>query len=405
MAVQPRPRGDNQLDNAGALVTGADYRALGVIRSLGRRGIPVCVLKQGDHRLATTSRYVQHSWHWPTGEDSDRVNFLLKLAAEHNLHRWVLFPTDDETVCLVARHHAALAKQFRLTVPPWEQLRRVCDKRLLHQLAEDLNIDQPWTSCGLNHNELTRLDCPFPVILKPALREVFNRLTAEKAWRVDNRDALLERFDEACALVSRDLIMVQEIIPGGGEAQFSYAALCWEGRPLASLVARRTRQTPMDFGRSSTFVETIDEPGVVEPSLRLLNAIRYTGLVEVEFKRDWRDGQFKLLDLNPRVWGWHTVGNRAGVDFSYLLWLLMCGEPISETQAHPGVRWVRMSTDFPIAALEILRGRLSVRDYLHSLRGPIESAIFTIDDPLPGLLELPLIIYVLYKRICRTGSI
>jgi D-aspartate ligase len=143
----------------------------------------------------------------------------------------------------------------------------------------------------------------------------------------------------------------------------------------------------------------------VEPSLRLLTAIRYTGLVEVEFKRDWRDGQFKLLDLNPRVWGWHTVGNRAGVDFSYLLWLLMCGEPISETQAHPGVRWVRMSTDFPIAALEILRGRLSVRDYLHSLRGPIESAIFTIDDPLPGLLELPLIIYVLYKRICRTGSI
>jgi predicted ATP-grasp superfamily ATP-dependent carboligase len=110
MAVQPRPRGDNQLDNVGALVTGADYRALGVIRSLGRRGIPVCVLKQGDHRLATTSRYVQHSWHWPTGEDSDRVNFLLKLAAEHNLHRWVLFPTDDETVCLVARHHAALAK-------------------------------------------------------------------------------------------------------------------------------------------------------------------------------------------------------------------------------------------------------------------------------------------------------
>ena len=93
------------------------------------------------------------------------------------------------------------------------------------------------------------------------------------------------------------------MIPGGGEAQFSYAALCLEGRPLASAVARRTRQAPMDFGRSSTFVETVDEPGVVEPALRLLQASRFTGLIEVEFKRDPRDQRFKVLDANPRVWG------------------------------------------------------------------------------------------------------
>ena len=68
--------------------------------------------------------------------------------------------------------------------------------------------------------------------------------------------------------------MVQELVPGGGEAQFSYAALCRDGEPLAALTARRTRQYPADFGRASTYVETVEVPEVVEPSLRLLRADR-----------------------------------------------------------------------------------------------------------------------------------
>ena len=65
-------------------------------------------------------------------------------------------------------------------------------------------------------------------------------------------------------MVDPGVIMIQELIPGGGEEQFSYAALCLDGRPLAGLVARRTRQYPMDFGRSSTFVETVDEKQLEE---------------------------------------------------------------------------------------------------------------------------------------------
>ena len=161
------------------------------------------------------------------------------------------------------------------------------------------------------------------MIIKPALREAYNPLTAAKAWRVDDRRSLIARYDEACSMMAPELIMIQEVIPGWGEAQFSYAALCQDGRPLASVVARRARQYPMDFGRFRTYVETIDDPGVVEPSVRLIEAARYTGLVEVEFKRDPRDGRFKVLDVNPRVWGWHTLGSRVGVDFSYLLWRMV----------------------------------------------------------------------------------
>jgi len=142
---------------------------------------------------------------------------------------------------------------------------------------------------------------------------------------------LLARYDEACKLVAPEMLMVQEVLPGWGESQFSYAALCRDGCPLASIVARRTRQFPMDFGRFSTYVETVEEPQVVELGVRFLAAMRFTGLVEIEFKRDSRDGKFKVLDMNPRVWGWHTLCGRAGVDFPYLTWLLVRGEPVPET--------------------------------------------------------------------------
>jgi D-aspartate ligase len=393
------PTGLGNCDQIGALITGADYRGLGVARSLGRRGIPVWLLKRPGHHLAAVSRYARNSEVWPLGDEAQGVDFMLDLAERKGVKGWVLIPTDDAVVGLVARHHDVLAKQFCLTVPPWGKLSWFCDKRQLNKLARELKVDQPWTVYPRDREEVTQLSCSFPVIIKPALREAYNPLTAAKAWRVDDRRSLIARYDEACSMMAPELIMIQEVIPGWGEAQFSYAALCQDGRPLASIVARRARQYPMDFGQFSTYVETIDDPGVVEPSVRLIEAARYTGLIEVEFKRDPRDGRFKVLDVNPRVWGWHTLGSRVGVDFSYLLWRMVRGEAVPEVHGGPGARWIRMNTDFPVAILEIMRGRLTVGDYLRSLRRPFESAIFATDDPLPSVLETPRLAYLFLRRL------
>jgi len=54
-----------------------------------------------------------------------------------------------------------------------------------------------------------------------------------------------------------------------------------------------------------------------------------------------------------------------------------------------------------VAIREILGGRLSVRNYVRSLRRPLESAIFAWDDPLPGLLDLPLFAGALGRRVLQ----
>ena len=153
-----------------------------------------------------------------------------------------------------------------------------------------------------------------------------------------------------------------------------------------SLTARRVRQFPMDFGRASSHVETIDDPGLEGDVRRLIAATGFTGLVEAEFKRDERTGENRLLDVNPRAWGWQSLCGRAGVDFPYLLWLMASGKPVPPVRAVSGVRWVRMTTDLLAVTGEVRAGRLSARAYLRSLQRPLEFAVFAADDPLPSLV-------------------
>jgi len=383
--------------NSGALVIGGDYRSLGTVRSLGRHKIPVWVLVD-DHLLAGLSRYTQRRLPWPETDEAKQVEYLLQLSETHNLRGWALIPSSDETAATVSRYHRVLRDRFRLTLPPWEVLQWAYDKRLTYRLASMRGIPCPWTRIPGSRDEVELLNCRFPVILKPAVKPVLNALTVARAWRVENRESLLASYDEACRMVDPSAIMIQEFIPGSGEEQFSYAALSVGGRPLASLTARRVRQYPVEFGRFSTFVETVDNQEVEEWGRRFLSEVGFTGLIELEFKRDPSSRQLKLLDVNPRIWGWHTLGRRAGVDFSYLLWRLTQGDSFQEVTGRPGIRWVRMSTDLAAALSEIRHGRLSAGAYLRSLFGPIESAVFAVDDPLPGLLEVPLSAYQVLKR-------
>ena len=386
-------------ETIGALVLGGNLNGLSIARSLGRHGVPVWVTTPPNIKLASFSRYTQRSLPWPDGESEAQVDYLLELAAQHKLDGWVLFPTSDETAALLSKFRTELSGRFRVSTPAWDVLRWAYDKRLTYKLAAEQQVDYPSTIYPSTESDLKTAACTFPAILKPATHASVNRFTADKAWPVANREELLARYREARELIPPDLILVQERIPGGGESQFSYAALCRDGHPIVSLTARRTRQYPIDFGYSSSFVETLDVPEIVAPSQRLLAAIRYTGLVEVEYKFDARNGRYKLLDINPRLWTWSPLGGLAGTDFPYLLWRMMMNRNVAEQTGRNGVRWMRVSTDLPAAVHEMLRGRLSLAAHLRSFRSPVQFALMASDDPLPGLLDLPLFAYKnLYNR-------
>jgi predicted ATP-grasp superfamily ATP-dependent carboligase len=371
----------------GALIIGGAHVSIGVARSLGRHGIPVWLM--ANHPIASYSRYVRRSVPWPGADHPDGISSILDLAKQHGLHGWVLIATGDQDMCMVAKNHALFAQDFRVATPDWDTIQWVYDKRLTYSRAAALGIDFPASFDLYGLDDVERLDCRFPVVLKPAIRNGADEFTLAKAWKAENRGQLLSLYKRASALVGNDAIVVQEWIPGAGEAQYSYAALCERGEPIVSLTARRRRQLPIDFGRSSTYVESIEQSRVEELACRFLKAINYTGVIEVEFKYDRRDAQYKLLDVNGRFWTWNGLGALAGADFPYLAWRQALGRTVARCRGRPGVAWMHASRDIVAAYQEIRRGDLAFAEYLASFRKPLAFASFAFDDPLPALVELP----------------
>jgi predicted ATP-grasp superfamily ATP-dependent carboligase len=279
-----------------ALILGGAHGSLAIARSLGRRGIDVGLLT--DHQLARLSRYVRRSFAWEGPARRDAVPYLVALARREGLAGAVLFAGGDAEVRFIAQNHAELASVFRLTTPPWDSTQWMLDKHLMYQHAAAIGIDAPRCYQPRHRRDVEELQCRFPLVLKPTVRTQENAFTLAKAWCVHDRATLLARYERAAALVGVNGIVLQEFIPGGGEAQYSYAAVYDRGSPVASMVARRRRQYPIDFGYTSTFVETVERPEVEDAARRFLASLDYTGLAEVEFKYDQRDGSYKILDVN-----------------------------------------------------------------------------------------------------------
>lgn len=129
----------------GALILGGDKHALGIARSLGRRGIEVRVVHEPMTVLGLTSRHVAGSYRWAAGEEPARVAFLCQLAGEEGLSGWTVYPTEDETVALVSRNHDRLARHYKLTVQPWDVIATAADKRRLYEFAAMAGVPIPWT--------------------------------------------------------------------------------------------------------------------------------------------------------------------------------------------------------------------------------------------------------------------
>ncbi len=386
------------VEKPGAVVIGGDYQGLGIVRSLGRRGVPVCVVDD-ERSIARYSRYATFAHRVPSLHDAkETVQALMELGRERGLRGWVLYPTRDETVAALSQHRAELSEIFRVPTPDWESVKWLWDKRNTYGLAQKLGIPAPRTWYPRNLKDLAQVEGYFPVAVKPAIKEHFIYRTKAKGWRADNPEQLRKLFERASEYIPADEIIIQDLIPGDGTCQYAYCSFFKQGDSIASLAACRRRQHPLEFGRASTYVETVEAPLLEEYSLRFLRAINFYGLVEVEYKRDGRDGQYRLLDVNGRTWGYHSIGRHAGVDFPFLLFSDQVNEPVAPCKGKAGVRWIRLLTDLPTGMVGILAGQIDACEYLRSLRDYHEEAVFSREDFLPGLMEVALVPYLSVKR-------
>src|ERR1700722_14675429 len=94
----------------GAVVVGGDFHGLGIVRSLGRHGVPVCIVDD-EYSIGRFSKYTSLMVRAPNLRVGARtVEFLVDLGRRLKLHGWVLFATRDEHVAAFARNRDLLSE-------------------------------------------------------------------------------------------------------------------------------------------------------------------------------------------------------------------------------------------------------------------------------------------------------
>ena len=180
--------------------------------------------------------------------------------------------------------------------------------------------------------------------------------------------------------------MLQDIVPGGDEELYTLGSyLDAQSRPLAQFTGHKLRQHPPRFGHVSMAVSTW-VPELAEAGLRLLHELGYHGVSQVEFKRDPRDGRYRLMEVNARHWMWHSLATACGVNLSLAAYRDAIGEPYISPRQVDGLKWVVSLTDARDAFARWRRGEEKLWPWLRSYRGVRVDGLYSLRDPLPGAL-------------------
>lgn len=115
--------------------------------------------------------------------------------------------------------------------------------------------------------------------------------------------------------------IVQKVILDVPGVEYAFRALYDHGE-LVTMGQKRQARGETYAGGASVYRESIDDPRLEELGRTLLDSLEWHGLASVQFLKDADTGEFRLLEVNPRIWGSVVCDIRTGADFPYHYWLL-----------------------------------------------------------------------------------
>jgi D-aspartate ligase len=362
------------------------HGALGIARSLGRLGVPVHGVQEDRWTPMARSRYLRERLPWQDARaGAGNLPRLLELGRALG-RRSVLIPIDDVGSIFVAEHAEVLQECFLFPRQPPRLVRALCSKRRLYHLCRQLGVPAPATWFPTSRKEMVAMAAgsAFPVVLKAIDPWLLHRGARLPSVVIANdAEELLAAYD-AMEDPSQPNLMLQEYIPGGPESVWMFNGyLDARSEPLVRFTGTKLRQHPPYTGMTTLGICSSNE-AVEHAAARFLKAIGYRGIVDMGFRYDARDGQYKLLDVNPRIGAtFRLFVATNGLDVARALYLDLTGQPVPAAAARAGRKWLVENYD-TVSSIRYLRdGRLTPVEWLRSFRDVDECAWFAVDDPVP----------------------
>ena len=383
----------------GAIILEGHVQGLSNTRSLGEKGIPVYVVDKKDC-IARYSKYCQKFFRSPDFIKDEFADFLVELAEKEDIRDWVLIPSNDHVVYTISKHKKKLEQYYKVITPGLDIIERIYDKLQLIDLAQENNIPVPVTQNFQSVDEPVSRELKFPVLTKGRNGLSFYKAVGKKAFLAEHEKELREQLSLIDKNYEVSNSFTQELIPFNGQNKtISFTAFCDKGEIKAHWTGVKLREHPIQFG-TATFTKSTYVEECKQHSVKLLKALNYTGVCEVEYIKDPGNGAYKLIEINPRTWLWVGLAKACGVDYAKMIYDYVYHTPFNYSS--PAVNskyWINPFSDTAYSILHILKGKLNPITYFATLwRGNKINALFSKDDKKPGWIYLANIITFLRQR-------
>jgi len=394
------------------VIAGSSWRvptALGVVRSLGRAGVPIICVTEDANMPVAKSKYVKAIELCEGDSEQALVEALLHVGERYGPGTPV-FPTSDRHCLVLAKYAEQLKSTVSWSWVPLDVMTYFTDKTAAYELARELSIRIPATAIIRHTEDMEEAikQIPTPWLLKPpghwvvsgeeiAQPDACHHLVT-KAVVVNSEVVLRETVQKVCR--AGESLVLQEYVPGSDECHYEVDLYMGE-RASQVFVGRKLRQYPPQIGTGcySSSVPNWREDeklkAVVHSSVSFAKALSFKGLCHFDWKRHEESGEYYFIEPNPRVSQWGILAAASGVNLPLLSYVeLVYGPEAAEQHSAPRKNakrpvyfWDELSDPRAYKQLSS-KNRLWILRYLFAVKGPRERAFLTWDDPLPGITAI-----------------
>lgn len=368
------------------------YIGLGIIRSLGRLGVPIYSVISDSEVPSRFSRYTKvlcfQDLHAET-PDEKLLDYMMKVARIIG-RRPVVIPTMDFYAKFLSKYRDALEEYFLFPKCSLELVKALCSKYEMYNIAIKHCIPVPKSAFPKSIQDVDEFlgEAKFPIIVKAVDWTDLTFRPRTKSVLLNSRQELISRCHITGCTDFPNLVL-QEYIDGERtqdwmfNGYFDRQSIC-----RISFTGKKLRQAPVDVGYTS-LGECMENQFLRDVSTEFLGNIGYCGIVDIDYRYDPRDGFYKILDVNPRVGAtFRLFVGRRGLDVVRAMYLDLTNQEIPNDTQINGRKWVVEDSDLRSAYQCFRRGTITMSEYFHSLCGIKEGAWFAVDDPLPFLARV-----------------
>lgn len=356
---------------------GEDGLALLVARCLARsQNVKVYLLSSKRWPLARFSRHHCYIEFNPALTNPEvRFHKATELITKFKID--VILPVSEEGVEFVTANYQAFSEIVAVApVPTLQSFETARDKWLLAQFADKHHLPVPpsipVTLDSVFYQRLLQLK--YPVLLKPTLESGGGRGIRQFDDPV-NLQKFLEDRDER---QFKNKYIVQSRVSG---SDMNLNVLCLHGEILAFAIQQTLIGATSRFGFARA-VQYIIQEEVLDLGRKLLAALNWSGVANIDILYDFKSKQINLIELNPRFWA-STVGPLAGIgiNFPYLSCLTALNVPFATPQ-YQGGKYIHTRT-----AIKEMLLQLSKKNNVDGFSFKETGLGFLLTDPLPEIMD------------------